>query len=80
MFRKTRFGTAVENVAPIFIFSGKITRIWANPMDFRWFWRSKLGGRPLEYEINYKIDELSIYLVLMNVITLVMPYIRAMGP
>ena len=49
-------------------------------MDFRWFWRSKLGGRPLEYEINYKIDELSIYLVLMNVITLVMPYIRAMGP
>ena len=49
-------------------------------MDFRWFWRSKLGGRPLEYEINYKIDELSIYLVLMNVIILVMPYIRAIEP
>ena len=36
-------------------------------MDFRWSWRSKLGGRLLEYEINYKIDELSIYLVIMNV-------------
>ena len=32
-------------------------------MDNCRFWRSKLGGRHLEYEIKYKIDELSIYLV-----------------